>query len=72
MISAGGAGREATDPLPFCRVQGLATADAEDVEGDREGPRVEASKGAGYELAVEGETHRGSLRDAEGHKGWVY
>ena len=34
-------GRKATDPLsPFHRVQGLATTDTENMEGDREGPRV--------------------------------
>ena len=53
------------------RDQGLATVDTEDVEGDREGPRVEEFKGAGYEVAVEGEIHRSSFGDAEGHKDWV-
>ena len=64
---------KATDPLPpFCRVQGLVTADAEDVEGNREGPRVEASNGVVYEVAVKEEIHRGSFGDAEGHKDWVH
>ena len=66
-------GRKATGPPPpLYRVQGLAAADAEDVEGDREGPRVEESEGPGYEMAVGGEVHGGGFGDAEGHKGWVH
>ena len=52
-------------------MQGLATADAEDVGGGGESSRVEAPEGAGYEVAVE-RVHGCSFGDAEGHKDWVH
>ena len=73
MTGAGGAGEESNRPATtFYRVQGMAAADAKDVEGNREGPWVATSKGTGDEVVVEGETHRGSFGDAEGHKDWVH
>ena len=73
MTGAGGVREEATDPLPpLYRVQGLAAADAKDVEGYREGTWMETSKGASDEAAVEGKVHRGNFGDAEGHKDWVH
>ena len=50
----------------------MATADTEDVEGNRKGARVEASEGAGYEVIVEREVHGGGFGGPERHKDWVH
>ena len=65
--------RKVADPLsPVPRVQGMATADAKYVEGNRKGAWVEASEGAGYEVAVDGKIRGGSFGGPERHKGWVH
>ena len=62
-------GRKATDQLPpFYGAQGIVAPDQEDVEGNREGARVETSKGPLSQVAVEGEVHRGCFRFVEGHR----
>ena len=71
-MSLQSAGSQPTTRSPETRVQGLAAAETKDVEGNREGPWVETSKGTDDEVAVEGEIHRGSFGDAEGHKDWVH
>ena len=46
-------------------MQGLAPIYAKNVEGDWEGAWVEASEGAGNQVVVEGEAHRGSVDDVK-------
>ena len=72
MTSAGDAGEEATDPLPFVYgVEVMAAIGQKDVEGHREGAWVEVSQSPLGRVAVEGGIHRGSL-GVKGHQDRVH